>query len=202
MSQLGTREIVIPHDLTRGPLRGIRRMIVHSSLADIKEFGHFERYRVHMQPSELAEVSDAIGPGWLPLEFALAHYRACDLAGLSDEQISAMGKRSGAKMHGTLLLGLNKTAAELRSPWETIGAFSRMGKRVYDGGSSQYVRLGPNELQIENIGNPLFSFRYYRLAHTAFLREAFTAFGVEIRDVKPISFHKDGDRAEVRISWV
>jgi hypothetical protein len=178
-------------------------MIVQSSLLDIKELGHYERYRVHMLPTELAEVTDAIGPGWLPLEFALAHYRACDRMGISDEQISTMGTRSGAKMQGTLLLGLNKSSPdEIQSPWETIGAFSRMGRRVYDGGSSQYVKLGPKELQIENIGNPLFSLHYYRVAHLAFLRGAFSAFGVEIKAVKPISFHKDGDRADVRISWL
>jgi hypothetical protein len=199
---MGTREIVIPHDLTRGPLQGIRRMIVHSSLMDLKEFGYYERYRPHMHPSELAEVSDAIGPGWLPLEFVLAHYRACDLIGLTDEEITNIGKRSGAKMQATLLLGLNKAVPELRSPWETIGALSRMGRRVYEGGSSQFVKLGSKELLIENIRNPLFSFRYYRIAHVAFLREAFSAFGVEIKDVKPISFNRDGDKAEVRITWL
>jgi len=68
--------------------------------------------------------------------------------------------------------------------WSVIGAFYRMSRRIYDGGSAQYVRLGPNSLQIEYKMNPLFSIRYYRVAYGGFIHRAFAKAGLEVEDFR------------------
>lgn len=112
------REILIAHDLTRGPLRAVRRILVQSSLAELKGFGFYERYCALIDPASLAEITDQIGPGWLPIELAMAHYRACDSLELSGDQLDLLGAHAGAKLASTLLV----TSAKV-SPWDAIDAF-------------------------------------------------------------------------------
>jgi hypothetical protein len=110
------------------------------------------------------------------------HYEACERLQLSDAQIQKMGVRAGDKMSSSLLVtGAQgtRTAAE-RSAWDLVGAYSRMGRRIYEGSSSQYVKLGPSKLLIEHVGNPLFSIRYFRTAHASFMRGTFRSLGVDI----------------------
>jgi hypothetical protein len=76
-----------------------------------------------------------------------------------------------------------------------------MGHRIYKGGSAQYVKLGPNALQIEHIRNPLFSFNYIRVAHRSFLRKAFAGVGVEVTDVSFSTYRVDKGEINVRVVW-
>jgi len=197
-----TREILIPHDPARGPLRAVRRMLIQSSVAELKQLGVYERYRVGIAPALLEQIMDQVGPGWLPVELAMEHYYACDALELDPADIERLGAAAGENLARTLLVsGSGSTPEGEASPWSAIGAFSRMGKRIYEGGSSQYVRLGPKQLQIENIGNPLLSVRYYRVAHLAFLRRAFGTLGVKVTDAKITNFRPRGAMVEVRLTW-
>jgi hypothetical protein len=74
-----------------------------------------------------------------------------------------------------------------------------MGRRIYEGGSAQYTRMGDRALRIEHLENRLFSVRYYRLAHFGFLRAAFTEFGVAEVEVKLAS--PEGGPLRVDIRW-
>src|SRR5688572_16264847 len=146
------REIVVPHDPARGPVTAVRRMLVHSSIAELEQLGLVERYAGLIGSATLAQIKELIGPGWMPLELAMRHYDACDELGLPDQQIHDAGLRAGEKMGSSLQVAGAQGRATLidGSPWAVVGAFSRMGRRIYEGGTSQYVKLGPNLLQIEH----------------------------------------------------
>lgn len=198
----GDREILIAHDPTRGALRGVRRMLVHSSLVELKQLGFYERYAASIEPEALAEILDQIGPGWLPTELALAHYRACDAIGISDADVEQLGAIAGEKLARTLTVPAATSGPDSElSPWSLVGAFERLGKRIYDGGSIQYVKLGPRQLYIENIGNPLFSVHYYRIAHLAFMRQSFTTLGANVVDARITKFRASGAMIEVSLAW-
>lgn len=198
------REIVIPHDKARGPLVAVRRMLVHSSIAELKQFGLYERYAAAIEPDALEQILGLIGPGWMPIELAMKHYGACDRLALTDDEIHAAGLRAGDKMSAALMVGgAQGTAATSgdRSPWEVIGVFSRMGRRVYEGGSAQYVKVGPNKLQIEHDGNVLFSLRYYRIAHGGFLKQSFSNLGMDITSHTFTNYRPEKAQIEYRLSW-
>jgi hypothetical protein len=199
-----TREVLVPHDLTRGPVVSVRRMLVHSSIAELKQLGVYERYCSLIPSASLARINELIGPGFLPVQLALAHYETCDRLALTDEQIETIGEHSGDKMKDALLVAARSTTAEQsaeRAPWPLIGAYSRMGRRLYEGGSSQYVKVGPKQLQVENAGNMLFALQYYRTAHVGFLRKAFGSLGVEVTEVKLSPYRRDTLQIDVRITW-
>jgi hypothetical protein len=197
------REIIIPHDPARGPLTAVRRMLVHSSLAELQELGVYDRYCSLIDRVSLERIHELIGPGWMPLPLALKHYEACDRMQLSDEVVLDAGQRAGENMGKSLLVaGAQSTASPTdRSPWPILGAFSRMGRRIYDGGSSQYVKLGPNALQIEHDRNPLFAFHYYRVAHSGFLRKSFGSLGVDVRDVNCSAYRAEKAQIDYRVTW-
>ena len=196
MSVPDQREILIAHDPSRGPLTALRRMLIQSSIAELKEFGLYDRYCSKLDAATLSGITDHIGPGWIPVQLAMAHYQACDELGLGDEQLATLGARAGATLASNLLV----TSAKI-SPWEAIHAFWRMGRRINEGGSSQYVKLGPTRLQIESLGNPLQTIAYYRLASLGFYRSAFGALGVQVREVKIMSYRAPTGSLDVRISW-
>ena len=76
-----------------------------------------------------------------------------------------------------------------------------MGRRIHEGGSSRSVKLDRNILQIEHLRNPLFSFRYYRVAHTGFLRKSFASLGVEVDSVTFTSYRAEKGQIEFRLTW-
>jgi hypothetical protein len=148
-------------------------------------------------------IKELIGPGWMPVDLALEHYRACDALQLNDELILQAGQRAGEKMGSALLVAGAQPQVEAkdRSPWPLIPAFARMGRRIYEGASAQYVKTGPDSLHIEHIQNPLFSFHYYRVAHGGFLRRAFHALNVEVADLTFVAYRPDQGSIEVRITF-
>jgi hypothetical protein len=195
------REIVVPHDLSRGSLVAVRRMLVHSSIAELGVLGVYDRYCENIQRGSLDRIKELIGPGWMPVELALEHYAACDKLQLRDDAIFQMGVRAGDKTGSALLVAGAQPRVEMkdRTPWPLLQAFARMGRRIYDGASAQYTKTGLNSLQIEYYGNPLFSFHYYRVAHRGFMHQAFRALSVEVHDVTFAVYRADKAAIEVRI---
>jgi hypothetical protein len=198
-----TREIIIPHDPRRGPLLAVRRMLIHSSIAQLQELGAYERYGAEIGPTALASIQDMIGPGWLPAELALKHYEACDKLGFTDKQIQTLGERAGENL-GNALLVAGVQVPEPRteeSIWMMVRAFSRMGRRIQEGASAQYVKLGRSELLIEHTANPLFSSSYYRVGHLGFLRKTFEKLGLPLSELKGSPYRKHEAEFDVRLRW-
>lgn len=194
------REVLIPHDAARGRLSAVRRMLVHSSIAELQELGLYDRYCTVIPPASLERIHALIGPGWMPVELALDHYAACDRLRLDDKVILDCGLRAGDNM-GRALLVAGTTNETGGSPWSLVGAYSRMGRRIYEGCSAQYVKVGPNMLQIEHLQNPLFSYHYYRVAHGGFLRQSFSSLGVKVTNVVFTRYRPEKEQIEVQISW-
>lgn len=198
-----TRNVVVPHDPTRGPVTGVRRMLVHSSLAELKQRGLFDQYRSHISAHSLERIEELIGPGWMPIELVLEHYTALDKLALRESDIYAAGERAGAKIGDALLVAGASAGTDgvERSPWAVVGAFSRMGRRIHEGGSSQYVQLSDNQLLIEHRGNPLYSIGYYRIAHRGFMHQTFGALDIELTYVRLSTYRREGAQIDVRIAW-
>jgi hypothetical protein len=194
-------EVLVPHEPTRGVLVGVRRMLVLSSIAELQQVGLYERYCAQIDSGTLANIMEMIGPGWLPLELARAHYEACDRMQLNAAEIHELGDRAGNKMSSALLGAQGTVLSAPRSPWDLVSAYARMGRRISEGGSSQYVKVGPNKLLIEHVGNPLYAIDYYRSAHSSFMRGTFSKLGVSIGEIVYSPYRSENARIEARLSW-
>lgn len=196
------QHILFPHDANPTPVTAVRRMLVHSSMRELQHLGYYERYCSLIAPQSLAQICELIGPGSMPIELALDHYQACDLLQLSDEQIHEAGLRAGNNIGEALMVASKQLATTSESgAWGVIGAFYRMSRRIYDGGSSQYVKLGPNSLQIEYKLNPLFAIHYYRLAYGGFIQRAFGNASLEVQDFRLSPYAPRQGEIVARLQW-
>lgn len=194
-------EILFPHDPNPKPLTAVRRMLVHSSITELEALGYYERYSELVRPASLAQIKELIGPGSMPIELALEHYQACDALGLADEQIYAAGVRAGEKIGDALLVASQQVTQDASAAWSLVGAFYRMSKRIYEGGSAQYVKVGPKTLMIEYKQNNLFSIRYYRIAYGGFLRTTFSSVGFVVKDFTLSQYRRQNAEIEARLTW-
>jgi hypothetical protein len=108
-----SREILIAHERSRGELKGVRRMLVQSTLAELEQIGAYEHYCARIDPLSLGAIVDQIGPGWLPIELAMAHYRACDAAGIEDAEVAALHREHRYRV---------AHQAFMRQSFKTLGA--------------------------------------------------------------------------------
>ena len=198
---MGERQIIFPHDPSAKPLTAVRRMLIHSSIKEIQQLGFYEQYCSQISPESLVQIYELIGPGSMPIDLALEHYRACDQLGLSDQQIYTFGLRAGENIGDALLVASKHGSSGDRSAWDLVGAFYRMSRRIYDGGSVQYVKLDENTLTIENKLNPLFSVRYYRVAYGGFIHRAFSKIGLKVIDFKLSPYRAEHAGIDARIRW-
>lgn len=141
----------------------VRSTIVLASQARLREVGLFERYLTHLPSAYSTELAQLGAPCWLPLEFGVAHYEACDALGLPEADVVAMAQRLAMHADGTFL-GVAANIA--RGTGVTIWTLARQAPRIWArgwvGGAVGCTKLGPKELKLEIVGWPCAGISYSR----------------------------------------
>jgi hypothetical protein len=197
-----SREVLIPYDPAAGSLTAVRNVLLQSSIAQLRSQGHYPRYVEEIEPRILEKLESNVGPGWIDAEFALAHYEACDRMALTPKELAALGRQVGEHLQATALASLRTTAKHGGyDPWTAVSAISRVWPRMYQGGSTQYVKVGPQELLVEAKGYRLNQFSYFRLGSIAVLKAIFGVLGPRVCHVQGISYNPKTDEYVRRVSW-
>jgi hypothetical protein len=184
------------------PLRHARSTILLSSINVIRASSHWDAYLAALPPAYRGALLDAVAGTWVPIEAALAHYRACDGLNLPVDVQLANGRgtfeRAGATIFGTI----TKMAREVGvTPWTLLPHMQRFWDRGYDGGGISVVEVGPKEARIEGIQVRLLESRYYRNALRGLLSAVLGMFTVKVYIVERPNVHGD-DSAVYRAQWV
>jgi hypothetical protein len=196
------REIFIPHDPAAGPVTALKNLIIQSSLTQLKANGHYERYVSLIAPEVLEELLARMGPGWIPVELAMAHYQACEDLNLNGDETAAVGTSVGDRLQSaTLVSRAKKVREDDFDVWGSYTQMYRMWARLYQGGSVQVVKLGPNAQLIEQRGFPMNRFRYFRQAQLAAFVAAYEALGVELSLIKVERYSPARDDVVFRVVW-
>lgn len=202
-SQQLTGEILVAHDPNAGDVTEVRNLVLQSSLAELKAHGYYERYVQHIEPSTLEDLLSRVAPGWVPVDLAMAHYKACDDMNLSTEELSAMGRSVGERIQETTLVSAAKTSRDENfDPWQVEAQLHRMWQRLYRGGSIQVTKLGSKEKLIEQRGYPMNRFHYYRQALVWALGATHTAVGLRVSRIRVEKYEPDTHEVGVRLSWL
>jgi hypothetical protein len=159
--------VVVPLRVTASgvidPVVKVRSTLLASSQLGLRERGWFDNYlRVLPQSAHATVLSPAAGQ-WIDVEFAMAHYRACESLGLSvDEQFDA-GWRTSVRIQNSVLGTLARVAKTAGvTPWTGLQYFQRLWDRLLLGGSGAVYRLGPKDARVEIHGVPMVQFAYFR----------------------------------------
>jgi hypothetical protein len=141
----------------------VRSTLLISSLATLVDHGYEARYFAALDPKFQEVVRSAVAGAWLPVEAALAHYRACAALGLSHEGAVRIGRGVGEKVRGTLLGTAVRMAKEMGvTPAHVIAQFPRFWARAFNGGALCAYKIGPKEVRIEAHKTVLLDVSYFR----------------------------------------
>ncbi|HEY2518430.1 MAG TPA: hypothetical protein VGI39_46495 [Polyangiaceae bacterium] len=161
-------EIVIAHPppgKRAEPVKRVRSTIIAGGLAALRANGHFDSYAAALDGESREALLATVAGAWLPVDLALAHYRACDALQLSHADMLAIGLTVGSRAHDSLLLGLKQLASAAGvTPWTLVSQYDRLWARTFDGGGFRILRVGPKDGVIELNQVPLAASPYFRSA--------------------------------------
>jgi hypothetical protein len=194
--------VILPFPSPCPPTKQARSTIVLSSLASLKNAGHYDRYVKLLDPAARDVLLQAVAGSWLPIGIGLAHYRACDALGLQPDAEVAMGRGTfegaGAVIFGTVTRLAKGSGV---SPWTVLPHFQRFWDRAYDGGGLRVVKLGPKDARIEMQQCPLADHRYFRNGIRGLVAAVFGVF-TQRAYVKDVSGARLPGTMALRAQWV
>jgi hypothetical protein len=161
------------------------------------------RYTELLEPAAAKVLAEAVVGLWIPLDVALAHYRACDALGLSPEAQASLGRGTNDRIKGVFYGTFLKLVTESGvTPWTVMPHWQRFWNRVFDGGTVSIVKTGPKDARLEVGRCSLLESPYFRNALrglVAGLTGLFCTrpYATEMRDGR-----SKPDRLVIRIQWV
>ncbi len=164
--------IVVSHVSRSAAATHVRSTLLQSSIKLMRATGHFDRYLTLLPPEVRDDIVMTLAPTWLPIDLAIAHYRACDALGLDEEERARIAEAVGDWIQGTFLSTLVRGAQAVGiTPWTLLSHFDRLWSRLFCGGSVQVTRVGPKDARIELGGIPeLAQLGYFRTGISGVVR--------------------------------
>jgi hypothetical protein len=195
-------EVVVPHEKNAQPVTALRNALLQSSLAGLREHGFFERYSQHMPAADLQELTSNLGPSWVSVDLAHAHYGACDTMKLSAEELDAIGKSVGERVRDTsIVVAGSKNREEAFDVWASIRQLHRVWNRIYKGGSVQITKLKATEQLIHFRGFSLNKYHYFRHANLAAIEAVHEAVGVHVESAKMVRYDSSTQDVIIHLTW-
>ena len=157
--------ILLPFPQPIPRMRHERSTLLQSGVASLRQAGLYEAYVAAVRPDVRQEIEQAVAAMWIPIDTAIAHYRACDSLGLSAESAGRLGRSTFDRSKGLLLgaaVGLARGAGV--TPWTLAPHLQRFWLRGFDGGGLQVLELGPKEMRINVVASPILQSAYFRAA--------------------------------------
>lgn len=159
------REVVLalPEPIVRA--RHVRSTVLLSSIAAVRAAGFAEQYMAALPPQHGETLRESVVGMWVPMEVAVAHYRACESLALPTESQVTLGRATFDRTQGTLLgTAVKLSRAAGASPWTVLPLFQRFWLRGFDGGGIAVYKLGPKDAQVDCFSVEVNDVRYFRNA--------------------------------------
>jgi hypothetical protein len=145
------------------PVTYVRSTLLASSILGLRERGLMEEYEKHLPVVVRDAVLNAVTGSWLPVEVAMAHYRAVDALQRPVPEQYAAGEYVAARIQNTVLGTLARMAKTAGvTPWMGLEYFPKLWDRLMMGGSPAVYQLGPKEARVEIYGVPMVEFACFR----------------------------------------
>jgi len=195
-------QVIIPHVADFHPVTAVKNVLIQASLSQLQNAGFYERYSKLVDPMVLEQLLSSLGPGWIPIELADAHYAACERLDLNPDELEKLGEEVGDRLQNTSLVSAAKNSRqEDVDVWAVAGSLHRMWARLYQGGSAQLSKAGPNEQLLELRGFKLTRYLYYRNASVPAIGAAYLALGVRLESLTIAKYLSSRDELTYRLRW-
>jgi hypothetical protein len=146
------------------PVTHVRSSAVVTAQSLLRASGKHDAYAATLEPGARSAVLEVVPGVWVPVDTALAHYRAIDGLQLTATEQAHLANGAGEKMQGAVtstILRMSRAAGV--TPWLLLPHSQRIWDRICRGGDLSVERIGPKEAMVRMFGLPLFSSPYFRL---------------------------------------
>lgn len=180
----------------------MRSTLIATSLQSLRTRGFLDRYARLVEGPHGETVMTAVAGSWLPMDAAVAHYRACDALRLDTRLQLVIGMDVGNRVHGTFLGMMVRTARTAGvTPWTALAQSSKLHGRLFSGGGTISVtEIGPKDARVEMAGNALCDIDYFRTGMRGLYQAATQLFCSSVYSVELARGRAPGTTA-MRISW-
>ncbi len=202
---VSAEEIVVPHLAPQAqvPLvTSVRGTVIVASLRGLRSRGYGEQYMEALEPRFRDTVASLTAATWLPIDFGIAHYEACDRLDLDRTTIEEIGAESARFINETILSVVVKLSTQSGvTPWFCLSYANKLCTRTWVGSSFAGFRVGPKEARLEWIQQPAARYRYFRMAFGAFSAAICRLFAQTLY-VREMPNRSSNTSVSYRISWV
>ncbi len=194
-------DVLVPFPVPRAyvpPVTHLRSTLLLSSVLTLKARGRYSSYLGKLGSAHHAAIDALVAGAWLPVDLAIAHYKACDALALGTHEQLEMGTQVAAQVQGGLLDTIVRAARNAdATPWTALESYPKFWERLMKGGAVSIERLGPKDALLEAVGVPFEGNRYFRTAFRGMNQAAFAPLceRIFVKDMPELGF-------VCRISWV
>ncbi len=150
--------------------KSVRGTVIHGSLSSLRKRGYAERYQLLLDPRHRQAIAELAAASWLPIEVAIAHYRACDALNLGRVTIEEIGRETGLFVNQVVLSLVSRVSREAgATPWLPLSQAHKFLSRTWVGSSIAVYEIGPKEARLEWVQLPIATIPYARVAIGGFL---------------------------------
>jgi hypothetical protein len=179
-----------------------RGTLVLASRRTLQSSGHFDAYRAHLAPHVETAIASSVAGVWLPVEIGVAHYRACDLLALPEQEQLSLGAAVVHELQRTFI------GTALRAAGRGIGVSPLVGLRQFfgvyartiKGGGGRLLRIGPKDARVEFVGLPFADIRYFRVAYRGFI-QAGCEFFAQRAIAAELDTYRSPTKVAYRVAW-
>jgi len=183
-------------------LSHVRSTLLSASLLAMNERGLGDAYFKHLPASLHDTMRTLVAGSWIPVDVAGAHYEAVDALGLTAQEAVAIGGEVGDRVQASLLGVVFRVAKGSGvSPWTAAEMYPRLWERMFQGGDSRVVKLGPKEARFDNLGVPLCRYDYFRHAWRGMAIAALSLFSRKVF-VNEVQASRTSTSFAFKASWV
>jgi hypothetical protein len=186
-----------------GRLTHIRGSLLASSIQSLRARGLYDRYYELLAPTLRSAIVDSTAGEWLGLEYAVAHYTACNGLGLSPDEQRGMGRDVSRRINETFLGVVVKMARGVGvTPWVLLLRGNVLYSRVLRGGGLQVTKTATKEARIDIKGCLVMDIPYFRNALLGMYESSLELFAerVVLRALPGDS--SPGTHIALRVHWI
>lgn len=198
-------EAIVDFDVPREqlrPIREVRSTLVISSLQALRDHELTDAYFERLDRAHHATIRAIAAGVWVPIELAVAHYRACDALDLPQSTLFEIGTNVSRRVQGSTLATVLRLASSTGvTLWTGLRQFDRLYARIFVGGGVAVFKLGPKEARIEMLAAPLTPIAYFRRGLRGTITAGCEQFSRKVY-VREIEERRTDAWMAYRISWV
>src|SRR5687767_2202378 len=127
----------------------VRGTVLVASQRSLKAHNVWEAYLAAIEPAFRDSLSIVLASSWVPIDAAVAHYRACERLQFDPDVIRTIGRETGRIIYSATVAVVMKLSNQFgTTPLAILRNLERFRERTWQGGGFEAKLMGPKEAEV------------------------------------------------------